>query len=81
MNILIEIFTIFGQIEDKHYRQELEALGANEIIEIGIAFEGKKVMVKAGLPNTIRPLQSALATSRPTRIHKGCLGFQPLLSS
>lgn len=36
------------QIRDKNYKEELESLGIKNILEIGIAFEGKKVSVKKG---------------------------------
>ena len=33
------------QIAEKQYRQELIARGIRDIVEVGIAFEGKNVMV------------------------------------
>jgi hypothetical protein len=35
------------QIEDKQYKQDLVRKGIEDVLEIGIAFSGKKVMVKA----------------------------------
>ncbi|MEJ8553124.1 AAA family ATPase [Tepidibacter sp. Z1-5] len=35
-----------AQIKDRNYRQELVDRGINNIIELGIAFEGKEVLVK-----------------------------------
>lgn len=37
-----------NQIKTKNYAQELHARGIKNIIELGIAFEGKKVLVKQG---------------------------------
>jgi hypothetical protein len=34
------------QIEDKNYTAELESLGIKKILKLGIAFEGKKVLIK-----------------------------------
>jgi len=34
------------QIEAKEYKTDLKAAGVNKIIEIALAFEGKKVMMK-----------------------------------
>ncbi|WBW96282.1 AAA family ATPase [Oceanirhabdus sp. W0125-5] len=36
------------QIEEKNYKQELLDLGIENIMELGIAFEGKEVLVKKG---------------------------------
>ncbi|MEJ8553068.1 hypothetical protein [Tepidibacter sp. Z1-5] len=35
-----------NKIKDRNYRQELVDKGIKNIIEIGIAFEGKEVLVK-----------------------------------
>jgi hypothetical protein len=35
------------QIKEKNYRQELEASEVADILEIGISFRGKEVMVKS----------------------------------
>jgi hypothetical protein len=36
-----------GQIEEREYKQELVAKGINEVLQVGIAFSGKEVMVKS----------------------------------
>lgn len=36
------------QIRDKQYKKELTSLGITNVLEIGIAFEGKKVCIKKG---------------------------------
>ncbi|WP_248625366.1 PD-(D/E)XK nuclease domain-containing protein [Natroniella acetigena] len=35
------------QIEDRRYRQDLIRKGINNVLEIGIAFSGKRVMIKS----------------------------------
>jgi hypothetical protein len=37
------------QIEDKNYASELHDLGIKNIVKLGIAFEGKKVLIKDSL--------------------------------
>lgn len=36
-----------AQIKDRHYAQEFHALGIKEILNIGVAFFGKKILVKS----------------------------------
>lgn len=38
--------TALKQIEDKKYSVEMKELGINNILELGIAFEGKEVLIK-----------------------------------
>lgn len=38
--------TALNQIEEKQYAAELAARGIKNIIKLGIAFDGKKVLVK-----------------------------------
>ena len=35
-----------NQIKEKDYKRELSALGIEKVVELGIAFEGKKVLVR-----------------------------------
>lgn len=41
------VISALKQIEDKHYAQELIDLGIKRILKLGLAFEGKKVLIRA----------------------------------
>ncbi|MCK4260400.1 MAG: PD-(D/E)XK nuclease domain-containing protein [Halanaerobiales bacterium] len=46
-DLQIAVEKALQQIEDKEYRKELLDLGIEKIMEVGLAFEGKRVMIKA----------------------------------
>lgn len=46
-NLEMAVASALKQIEDKHYAQELLDQGVTCILYLGLAFEGKRVMIRA----------------------------------